>query len=221
MSAQRNRRRPGEPLSRDRILATAEQLIERDGSRALSMRKLADELGIAPTTIYWHVGNQDALLHGLVERFAAELASPAPEGDTVGARLLSIAERLRSGLLRRPRLLELLLSDGRLMELYLPARDLSLRELRSAGVSDAEAIHAVRAMLICISGFVWSEVRMDQLRRREQASAPNTSYLGLPIPDDLLADAARLDVDELFEFTITRLVGGVLSAAGVSVRGRG
>jgi AcrR family transcriptional regulator len=213
MCAQRNRRRPGEPLSRDRILATAEQLIERDGSRALSMRKLADELGIAPTTIYWHVGNQDALLQGLVERFADELAVPAPEGDAPEARLLSIADRLRAGLLSRPRLLELLLSDGRLIELYLPARDLTLRELRAAGLADADAVRAVRALLICISGFVWSEVRMEQVRRREETSAPDTSYLGLPVPQELLEHADRFDMDDLFEFTVTRFVTGVLVAA--------
>jgi TetR/AcrR family transcriptional regulator, tetracycline repressor protein len=213
MCAQRNRRRPGEPLSRDRILATAEQLIERDGSRALSMRKLADELGIAPTTIYWHVGNQDALLQGLVERFGAELAVPSAEGDTPGARLLSIAERLRAGLLSRPRLLELLLSDGRLIDLYLPARDLTLRELRAAGLPDADAIRAVRALLICISGFVWSEVRLEQVRGREETNAPNTSYLGLPVPDDLLEHAEQFDMDDLFEFTVTRFLTGVLEGA--------
>ena len=212
MSAHRNRRRPGEPLSRDRILATAEQLVEREGTRGLSMRKLADELGIAPTTIYWHVGNQDALLQGLVERFAAELAVPAAEGDTPQSRLLSVAERLRAGLLSRPRLLELLLSDGRVMELYLPARDLALRELRDAGLPDAEAVRAVRALLICISGFVWSEVRMDQLRRRDRESASHTGYLGLPIPDDLLEHAEQFDTDDLFGFMITRLLAGVLSA---------
>jgi TetR/AcrR family tetracycline transcriptional repressor len=219
MSAQRNRRRPGEPLSRDRILATAEQLIERDGPGSLSMRKLADQLGIAPTTIYWHVGNQDALVQGLVDRFAAALAVPAPRGDTTEERLQSIAGRLRAGLLSRPCLLELLLDDGRLIELYVPARDLCLQELRAAGVEDVEAIRAVRALLICISGFVWSEVRMPELRRRDRARAPKTSYLGLPIPDDLLEHAERFDVDELFAFTVNRLLVGVL-AVDAANRGR-
>ena len=45
----------------DEILDRALALVEAEGAEALTMRRLAGELGVATTTIYWHVGNRDDL----------------------------------------------------------------------------------------------------------------------------------------------------------------
>ena len=73
----------GDPgVSAELILRTAAQLIEIDGVKALTMRNLADRLGVAVTSIYWHIGGRDQLLDSLVERLLGELANLPVDGDS-------------------------------------------------------------------------------------------------------------------------------------------
>ena len=50
------------PLSKDRVLAAAVELADRDGLEALSMRRLGAELGVEAMALYRHVGNKDELI---------------------------------------------------------------------------------------------------------------------------------------------------------------
>ena len=56
---------PRAPLSRQRVLQAAVALADDGGVEALSMRKLAQELGVVPMALYKHVANKDELLDGL------------------------------------------------------------------------------------------------------------------------------------------------------------
>src|SRR5207253_1703148 len=89
-------------LSRDGVVDVALRMVEDDGVERLSMRKLAAELGVAVTAIYWHVGNRDALLEALVDREIAEMGALRPSGRTPEARLVSIARALHRKLRARP-----------------------------------------------------------------------------------------------------------------------
>ena len=53
-------------LTREEVLVAAGSLVRRHGPAALTMRRLAAELGTAVTSIYWHVGNRESLLDALV-----------------------------------------------------------------------------------------------------------------------------------------------------------
>jgi AcrR family transcriptional regulator len=67
-------------VTRRAVLDAATRLIEDQGVPGLSMRKLAAELGVAVTSIYWHVGNRDALLDELVQEMVHGLAPCRPAG---------------------------------------------------------------------------------------------------------------------------------------------
>src|ERR687893_462530 len=54
------------PLSRERVLETAVALADRHGLEWLSMRKLADELGVAAMSLYYHVPNRTALVDAVL-----------------------------------------------------------------------------------------------------------------------------------------------------------
>jgi AcrR family transcriptional regulator len=58
---------PRAPLSRDRVLRAAVALADDAGIESLSMRKLAQELGVVPMALYKHVANKDELLDGMVD----------------------------------------------------------------------------------------------------------------------------------------------------------
>ena len=69
-----------ERLTRDRILDAAEAIVESDGLAGLSMRALCEKLDVSVTSIYWHVGNKDALLDALVERTTATIVERKARG---------------------------------------------------------------------------------------------------------------------------------------------
>ncbi|MER7493049.1 TetR/AcrR family transcriptional regulator C-terminal domain-containing protein [Streptomyces pharetrae] len=89
-------RRP--PLNRDRVLRAAVALADEIGIEALSMRKLAQELGVVPMALYKHVANKDQLLDGMVDVVVGEIDLPAPESDwksAVRQRILSARRALQ------------------------------------------------------------------------------------------------------------------------------
>src|SRR4029453_17845903 len=65
------------PLSRERVLAAAVDLADAGGVDALSMRNLAQRLGVVPMALYKHVANKDELLDGMVDVVVGEIDPPA------------------------------------------------------------------------------------------------------------------------------------------------
>lgn len=61
------------PLSRERVLDAAIALADRDGIDALTMRNLAQELGVEAMSLYYYVANKEALLDGVVDTLVAEI----------------------------------------------------------------------------------------------------------------------------------------------------
>jgi AcrR family transcriptional regulator len=95
------RSRTREPLSRERILQAAVALADEGGVESLSMRKIAQQLGVVPMALYKHVANKDDLLDGLVDAVIGEIDPPLQGVDwktAVRERILSA----RRSLLRHP-----------------------------------------------------------------------------------------------------------------------
>ena len=61
------------PLSRERILAAAVAVADEGGLDALTMRGLADSLGVEAMSLYYHVANKEALLDGVAEMVVEEI----------------------------------------------------------------------------------------------------------------------------------------------------
>ena len=89
------------PLSRGVVLRAAVALADGAGIEAVSMRSLAQELGVVPMALYKHVTNKDELLDGMVDLIVAEIAPPTQDAGwkgTIRQRILSA----RQVLLRHP-----------------------------------------------------------------------------------------------------------------------
>lgn len=100
----------GQRLSREQVLARAEQVLERAGYDAFTMRALARDLGVRPTALYNHVTDRDDLLQALTERFLADF-----DLDDLGDRpwpdwVRSVAVDLHRRMLDRPESTRLVLS---------------------------------------------------------------------------------------------------------------
>jgi TetR/AcrR family transcriptional regulator, tetracycline repressor protein len=64
---------PAPRLTKDAVVDQALELAERNGLDALTIRKLATELGVTPMALYWHFRSKEELLGGLVERVWSEI----------------------------------------------------------------------------------------------------------------------------------------------------
>jgi AcrR family transcriptional regulator len=85
------------PLSRDRVLRAAIALADDAGIDSVSMRRLAQELGVVPMALYKHVANKDELLDGMVDVIVGEIDPPAHGADwkdAIRQRILSARRSL-------------------------------------------------------------------------------------------------------------------------------
>src|SRR4029434_380785 len=69
------------PLSRGRVLRAAVALADDGGIDALSMRRLAQELGVVPMALYKHVANKDEMLGGMIDVVVGEIDPPLSGTD--------------------------------------------------------------------------------------------------------------------------------------------
>lgn len=80
------------PLSRERVLRAAVALADEAGIDSLSMRNLAQDLGVVPMALYKHVANKDELVAGMIDVVIDEIAPPLADTDwkhAVRERILS------------------------------------------------------------------------------------------------------------------------------------
>ncbi|HET6351640.1 MAG TPA: TetR/AcrR family transcriptional regulator C-terminal domain-containing protein [Coriobacteriia bacterium] len=97
------------PLTPDEIFAKALEIIDAEGEKALSMRRLAAELGVEAMSLYHHVANKDAVLAGVVNLALATptLAHPATD-KTWQAIVVSVVLDFRAALVAHPNVLPLI-----------------------------------------------------------------------------------------------------------------
>ncbi|MEU3063794.1 TetR/AcrR family transcriptional regulator C-terminal domain-containing protein [Streptomyces subrutilus] len=99
----RPRRPQREQLTREQIVAAAIELLDRDGTEALSMRKLGSHLNAAATSLYRHVANRDELIQLVVDEVHGELDLPATaDRGRWRAAITRLAADLRTMTLRHP-----------------------------------------------------------------------------------------------------------------------
>src|SRR5437588_4207925 len=132
------------PADQERIVASARTLIEAGGVDALSMRKLAAEVGVAPTAIYWHIGSREDLLNAVLDAMIADLPPIAVRGSAPRARLASVTRSIRDQVRATTAAQQLAAELGRTAELSFPGQVALTREMQAAGVTGSDAAQAVR-----------------------------------------------------------------------------
>ena len=66
------------PLTKEELFASALRIVDAEGLEALSMRRLANEVGVEAASLYHHVPNKDALINGMLVKIRAEVGPPDP-----------------------------------------------------------------------------------------------------------------------------------------------
>jgi len=139
-------------LNRDRVLQSAVGLADRIGIEALSMRRLAEELGVVPMALYKHVANKDELLDGMADVVVAEIDPPDPDLDwksAVRRRVLSA----RAMLLRHPWARAVLESRTRETPIVLDYMESTIGMFLAGGFSADLTHHVMHALGSRMWGF--------------------------------------------------------------------
>jgi AcrR family transcriptional regulator len=142
------------------VLQAALALAARDGIESLTMRKLADELGVGAMSLYYYVPNKEQLLDGMVDIVFSEIEPPSTDVDWKTAmrnRALSTRDALR----RHPWAIGLM--EGRTSHgpANLRLHDAVLGCLRAAGFSLEMTVHAYSVQDAYIYGFALQEQDMS------------------------------------------------------------
>jgi AcrR family transcriptional regulator len=202
-------RRDGK-ITRDLVLTTALEIIDRDGVDGLSMRRLARALDRDPMILYRHAPNKAALLDGVAETVLAELRVDPADTDWAG-QLRAVARDYRALALAHPHVVPLLVTRPLATPLGLrppgtlrPLEDI-LALLIRAGFSGPDALHIYRALFGFLHGHVLNELQ-------ELVDNPDET-------DDLL----RLGLHRLpiSEFPLLRSLASVLAVYDAAELERG
>ena len=151
-------------ITRDTVLATALTIIDRDGTDALSMRRLAAALGRDPAILYRHAANKAALLDGVTETVLAQLHVNPADPDWA-AQLRTVARDYRRLALAHPHIVPLVVTRPLATPLALrphgtlrPLEDI-LALLTRAGFSGPDALHIYRALFGFLNGHILNELQ--------------------------------------------------------------
>ncbi|MEU4414158.1 TetR/AcrR family transcriptional regulator C-terminal domain-containing protein [Nocardia salmonicida] len=149
-----------QPLSRDRVLDAAIRVADRGGVEAITMRRVAQELGVEAMSLYNHVPNKDAILDGVVDAVFAAIELPAAGGADWREAIRARARSARSVLAQHSWALGLMDSRRNPGSATLRHHDAVLGVLRRAGFSLPMAAHAVSLIDSYVGGFVLQEANL-------------------------------------------------------------
>ena len=143
---------PDEPEGRSRlskrtVTDRALKLADADGLDALTIRKLAQDLGVTPMALYWHFRSKEDLLEGVAEQVWGELDVEVDPGVPWWAQLQGLLESLVSVLRAHPAAAQLFLEHEKRNEAALRATETTLEILRKAGFGPKHASTIARGAL--------------------------------------------------------------------------
>lgn len=200
--------RPRIPLSRRRVLRAAVGIADRDGLDSLTMRRLAQEVGVEAMSLYHHVANKEAVFDGVVEVILEEIMAavdkaeaPAPEEDwqaALRARILAAREVL----LRHrwaPRVLE---TRATTSPVFIAYCDHVVGILRAGGFSFDLAHRALHVLGSRALGFAQELFQPDGAQDANTEAAAMMEQMADRFPNlvGMLADAVHNDPDGTLGF---------------------
>jgi TetR/AcrR family transcriptional regulator, tetracycline repressor protein len=215
------RTRPRGSLTREEIIKEALALLEQEGPGALSMRRLADRVGVTPNALYTHVRGKADLIDGLIDQVYAGLTLELDQSGDWTQQLTTLSQAIRAHLLSHPAVVPYALQQPGLGPHSLRLGEAIYNVLRPAGFADQAVVGTVYALLTYILGFVALEVpragtdpqTSDEYVRRMWAFFAALPPGEFPHTVELAAQLARSSTDDQFEFGIRTFLAGLNAQA--------
>ncbi|MET9682291.1 TetR/AcrR family transcriptional regulator [Streptomyces coeruleorubidus] len=147
------------PLTRERVIRTAMAVADEKGAAALTMRAIAEPLGVEAMSLYHHVAGREDILDGMVDAVFGEIDLPPRDTDWKSA-LRHRADSARAVLRRHPWAVGLMDSRSQPGPATLRHHDAVIGTLRAGGFSIPMAAHAVSLIDSYLYGFVLQELSL-------------------------------------------------------------
>ena len=184
------------PLSRERVVRSGIDLADRGGIEALSMRNLANTLGVGPMALYYHFANKDDLIDGLVDLVFSEVELPSGGHDWKAA-MRRRAISVRAALSRHPWAVGLMESRLNPGPATLRHHDAVIGSLGQAGFSHEMTAHAYSLMDSYIYGFALQQKNLPF----DTSTDPTTMAQGFleQFPADAYPHFAEFTVEHVMQ----------------------
>ena len=220
------------PLTRDRIVAAALQVMDAEGLEAVSMRRVAREVGVEAMSLYHHVRDKEDLLQGVCDRIMAGFEFPTASGDWA-TRCKAAARSWRRLLQAHPDVMRLFAhthGPSPASADSLRPTEFALGLLKESGLSDRDTVQAFHAFGGYIQGFVLMEG--GSIKGAGRAAQGGETPFGpgelaglgetFPVLQAVGRYFAECDADEQFEFGLDLMIRGLQAkvAAQASSSGR-
>jgi len=211
-------------LSRAAVVDRALQLADAEGIDALTIRRLATELGVTPMALYWHFRNKEELIAGLADRIWGEIRSDVDPTAAWPRQLRGLLESLIDVLRAHPSASQLLIDGEKLGPSHWGVTEVTLEVLHQAGFDAMHASEIARSalwtgMMLVMSeaGFdpgITDEERAERLRRKqvELASLPPQRYPRL-VEAAVPLTACTDDENFHYQFGVDLFIAGVQAMA--------
>jgi len=220
------RQRPTRPpLSREAIVDAAFRVLDRDGAGNLSMRRVAEELGTGPASLYWHVTGKDALIDLMVDQLAGEVSLPEPDPAHWQEQLREWVLEVRRVFDRHPGAAGLTLGRIPVGPNVVRWLEWTLTLLRGAGIPDQVAAYAGDLVGLYLGAISYEETLPpmrsptgEPLSAEESVAMIRDYYASLPA-DRFPNVHATMDelfsggVEERFELGLDVILRGLASYA--------
>jgi AcrR family transcriptional regulator len=213
--ARQLRRRPrADGLSIGRITEAALKVVDQDGLEALTVRRLADDLGTGSASLYRHIASREELLVLLVDHVLGEIRLHTAE-EPGRPMVVFLAGELRRVLMAHSNLLPALAASPLLGPNALRGAETGLVHLLAAGYEPAVAVPAYLALIDYVLGTVYFDTsRAGRGPGPEALRGPSELFEALPADGypTLRCNEAELigsTVDEVFRFGLTTFLEGL------------
>jgi AcrR family transcriptional regulator len=203
-----------EPLTRQRVVDAALQIMDAEGLEAVTMRRVARTVGVEAMSLYNHVRDKDDLLQGVCDRVMSGFDFPAAKGDW-DDRCRAAARSWRRLLQAHPDVMRLFAQthgpSPTSVESLRPT-EFALSLLKEAGLSDRDTVQAFHAFGGYIQGFVMMEggsIGHGATAGRARKDITSLPAEAFPCLQTMGQYFEECDADEQFEFGLDLLLGGL------------
>lgn len=213
------------PLTARMIVDAALELADTEGLEAVSIRRIARQLGVTPMAMYWHVKNKDELLDGVAARILEDVDRRVDAGAGWQEQLRQLLTALLGVLRAHPAPAGLISTRTITSDHALRLTEHLLDILRRAGFSPAEATqvarHAVSVLANLVTGQPGMVARNTSSAQQEPQRARATLESLSPERYPRLVEAAaplseRMDPETYFAFGLDLLLAGIEAMAARS-----
>ena len=223
----RPQREPRQKISREEVISMAISMIDEGGLEAMSMRKLAERLGVYPASVYWHAGTKAQLLAIVCQAALSDVEVPEYDGAHWREWIVDVGRSIRSSFGAHPNLVVYFTGQIQVSTPSLLLTERMLTVLEDAGFSGDQLVQAYNTTMSSIFGWLngefataprdahegWEEYFRDQLKataaedlptiHRNLAQLENRAFM-------VRWDSGRVrPMTESFEFMLATVVSGL------------